>query len=370
MRVEISRIPMNAPDDLSGLERLVSNGAIDPREIVAIIGKTEGNGELNDFSRGLANVALRTFLGEVLGTSKEAVAQKIPMIQSGGCEGVMTPHINVFVRRADSSRSRPEKRLAIGVGFTRDLLPEEIGTMTQVREVARVVGEAMRAAEIEGSGDVHFVQMKTPLITPENVADAAKRGRTIPHHIAKESMAYSNAAAALGVAAALGEVAWDALSDEVILQRLDLFSSVAAPSSGSELRNCHIVLLGNSPYASSDGIIGHAVMRDPLDSAAVRDALRSAGLRFEHLPSEQDLERVQLAIAKAGIHPRGIVRGRRTTLISEPDLQGRVIRAVFNAVIGAVVGDPLVCVSGAPTVGTHSGPAGGGIVAFVVRATE
>lgn len=365
MHVEIYRIPTSAPDDVSELSRLIDQGIIDPTEIVAVIGKTEGNGELDDFSRGYANATLQTLLAQMMGTTRESVAKRIPMIQSGGCEGVMTPHMNVFVRRESTEEPDGQKRLAIGVGFTRDLLPEEIGTMAQVREVARAVGEVVQAARISDPKDVHFVQMKTPLITPADIAEATERGNHIPHHIAKESMAYSNAAAALGVAMALGEIAEDEIHDDMILQRLDLYSSVAAPSSGNELRNCHIVVLGNSPHATSDSVIGHAVMSDPLDAAAVREAMRQAGISFDCLPTPSDLERIQLAIAKSGIHPGGLVRNRRTTLLTDVGLQGRTIRAVFNAVIASVTGDPLVCVSGAPTVGTHSGPPGGGIVAIV-----
>ena len=49
--VDVFRIPMSGPADVSGLERLVAQGALDPASIVAILGKTEGNGCVNDFTR-------------------------------------------------------------------------------------------------------------------------------------------------------------------------------------------------------------------------------------------------------------------------------------------------------------------------------
>ena len=52
MKIEIYKFPMNGPEDLSGLRSLVEDGTVIPNEIVAIIAKTEGNGNVNDFTRG------------------------------------------------------------------------------------------------------------------------------------------------------------------------------------------------------------------------------------------------------------------------------------------------------------------------------
>ena len=61
---------------------------------------------------------------------------------------------------------------------------------------------------------------------------------------------------------ALGEVAEASLGDATIAQRLDLFSTVANTSAGGELRNCEVLLFGNSDTAGGDLRIGHAVLRD------------------------------------------------------------------------------------------------------------
>ena len=53
-RAWIHRVPMAAPDDVCGIRALVESGRLSPGEIVAILGKTEGNGCVNDFSRGFA----------------------------------------------------------------------------------------------------------------------------------------------------------------------------------------------------------------------------------------------------------------------------------------------------------------------------
>ncbi len=47
----VLRVPMRDPGDLSALEALFDSGAIAPEEVIAIFGKTEGNGCVNDFTR-------------------------------------------------------------------------------------------------------------------------------------------------------------------------------------------------------------------------------------------------------------------------------------------------------------------------------
>lgn len=57
-KVEVFRIPTASPDDVSGLKNLIENGSVDPRDIIAVLGKTEGNGCVNDFTRGFATQSL------------------------------------------------------------------------------------------------------------------------------------------------------------------------------------------------------------------------------------------------------------------------------------------------------------------------
>ena len=44
MKVTVFKIAQSSPDDLSGLRHLVETQQLDPSAIVAIMGKTEGNG--------------------------------------------------------------------------------------------------------------------------------------------------------------------------------------------------------------------------------------------------------------------------------------------------------------------------------------
>ena len=86
-------------------------------------------------------------------------------------------------------------------------------------------------------------------------------------------MGYSRAASALGVALVTGEISEGQLSDEVIGRDWSLSSGVASTSSGIELLCNEIMVLGNSASWGGDLVIGHSVMRDAIDGAAVKAAL-------------------------------------------------------------------------------------------------
>ncbi len=81
----------HGPADAGGLERLVSEGVVDPDTVVAVIGKTEGNGGVNDFTRILADRAYRDVL-RGRGRRGEAAVRAVPMVWSGGTDGVLCPH--------------------------------------------------------------------------------------------------------------------------------------------------------------------------------------------------------------------------------------------------------------------------------------
>ena len=62
MRCTVNRIPSRSPNDTAAMERAIQEGVIDPQDVVAVLGKTEGNGCVNDFTRGYAVLALKQFL--------------------------------------------------------------------------------------------------------------------------------------------------------------------------------------------------------------------------------------------------------------------------------------------------------------------
>src|SRR5580658_11032033 len=96
--VDVVRIPTKGPGDVSGLLRLIENGKVAPSSILAVLGKTEGNGGVNDFTREYAVAALCEALSPYLGFPPRAVEDKIAFVMSGGTEGVLSPHLTVFTR--------------------------------------------------------------------------------------------------------------------------------------------------------------------------------------------------------------------------------------------------------------------------------
>ena len=85
-----------------------------------------------------------------------------------------------------------------------------------VMETAEAVRDAIAGAGIDGPDDVHFVQIKCPLLTGERV-EAAKSARPDgSHRYTYPSIGYSRAAAALGIAVALGEIPLERIADKAV----------------------------------------------------------------------------------------------------------------------------------------------------------
>ena len=146
MSIEVAKIELKSVQDASGLESCIDAGQFTADEVIAVIGKTEGNGGVNDFTRILADQAFRHVLAK-RGKRSEAEIASIPMVWSGGCDGIITPHATVFARNARTG-STSKARLAIGTAMSAELLPEDIGRPAMVEKVAAGVKAAMRAAGI------------------------------------------------------------------------------------------------------------------------------------------------------------------------------------------------------------------------------
>src|SRR5262249_23616592 len=244
MAIEVAKIELKNVQDASGLAERIAAGQFAADEVIAVVGKTEGNGGVNDFTRILADHAFRRVLAK-LGKRSEAEIANIPMVWSGGCDGVITPHATVFARNAKTGPAS-SARLAIGTSLSEELLPEDIGRPAMVEKVATAVKAAMRDAGIADPKAVHYGQTKTTLRTIDPVRDAESRGKHVACEV-HDSMGVSNGTTALGIAVALGEISMPRA--EQICKDPDLYSSVASCSSGVELTQAQIVLLGNKPGA-------------------------------------------------------------------------------------------------------------------------
>jgi cyanuric acid amidohydrolase len=354
---------MASPADVSGLRALIDSGAIDPATIVASIGKTEGNGGANDFTRALATTSAGLMLSGYLGISPEAVIERIAFVWSGGCEGVLSPHMTVFTRE-DAGDIAPvsEPRLALSVQRTRAFAPEEVGRLVEVQEVAAAVARALDELGVAGA-DVHYVQVKGPLLTPGGIADAASRGAEVVSTDPNRSKAYARGATALGVALGLGEVPADRVTEEVIATDMDLYSAVASTSAGGELVDCEVLVFANAIGWASEARIGHGVLRALTDLHGVREAVQAAGLDPEDGGSGTGIRAV---FAKAEAPLGGKLYGERTTMLSDADIHWeRHARAALGGVLSAVTGDPRIFVSGGTE---HQQPPGQAPIAVIAEA--
>ncbi|TMB82780.1 MAG: ring-opening amidohydrolase [Chloroflexi bacterium] len=365
MKVTVHRLGMASPSDVSELGQLIATGEVDPDRIVAIIGKTEGNGGANDFTRALASLSVAEVIATATGEPPDAVSQRVALVWSGGCEGVLSPHMTVVTR---DDRVEVDDRgggLAVSVQRTRGFRPEEIGTLAEVEEVAAATHRALADLAISDPMDVHYVQVKGPLLTPAGIKDAAARGARVVTSDPNGSKAYARGATALGVAAGLGEVEVSTLTQAAIAHDLTLFSRVASTSAGGELVACEIVLFANSPAAVPGLRIGHGTLSDAIDLRGVLGCLRSAGLEFECLPGADEQGRIAAVFAKAEASPTGEIRGRRTTMLSDADINyERHARAAVGALIASATGDSAIFVSGGTE---HQCAPGEAPIAAIVR---
>lgn len=364
MAIEVAKIEIKSVSDASGLEDLINAGRFKADEVVAVIGKTEGNGGVNDFTRILSDQAYRSVLLK-LGTRSESDIKKIPMVWSGGCDGVITPHATVFARIHKTAVSN-ELRLVMGTALSPQILPEDIGRPAMVEKVAEGVRRAMQDAGIADAKDVHYVQTKTPLLTIETIQDAHSRGKTVFCEV-HDSMGASNGTTGLGVAVALGEISMP--KAEEICRNLDLYSSVASCSSGVELDCAQIVLLGNKAGAGGRYRIGHSVMKDALDIDGIYDAIKCAGLELPERPRASDLNgKVVNCFMKCEADRSARLRGRRQIMLDDSDVHHhRHSKAAVGGVAALAIGDPAVFVS---VDAMHQGPQGGGPVIAIVDVGE
>ena len=365
--IEVRKVPLHHVSDASELARLIDAGVLDADRVVAVIGKTEGNGGVNDYTRILADRAFREVLAGKGSRGADAVAQ-IPIVWSGGTDGVLSPHATIFATvpagAVDSTGEvSDEPRLSVGFAMSEPLLPEDIGRTAMIVKVAAAVRAAMAQAGISDPADVHYVQTKTPLLTISAIRDARSRGQSVWTENTGESMDVSNGTAALGIAVALGEIAMPADAD--VMHNRGLCSSVASCSSGVELDRAQVVVAGNVRGIGGRYRIGHAVMQDALDADGIWAAIRDAGLDLPARPHPRDLDgRLVNVFLKCEASQDGQVRGWRNAMLDDSDVHWhRQIKACVGGVAAAVTGDPAAFVS---VSAAHQGPDGGGPVAAIV----
>jgi cyanuric acid amidohydrolase len=166
---------------------------------------------------------------------------------------------------------------------------------------------------------------------------------------------------------ALGEI--EMPTDADVMNNRSLFSAVASCSSGVELDQAQVVVVGNTKGIGGRYRIGHSVMRDALDADGIWSAIKDAGLELPERPHSSDIQgRLVNVFLKCEVSGDGQVRGRRNAMLDDSDVHWhRQIKSAVGGVTASVTGDPAVFVS---VSAAHQGPDGGGPVAAIVDLGE
>jgi cyanuric acid amidohydrolase len=349
----VHTIAMQGPADMSGLVDLFDEHGVDPAQIVGVIAQTEGDGH----ARGYCALCLSLLLAERLDCAVAEISARIPLLMIGGTAGLMSPHMTVFCRRpvsADGARAIPDRTsraLAVGTAMSAPLRESELGRIAQVEAACDAVRAAMHDAGIDDPDDVACVEIKCP---NGDGSDPATGPR-------------SRGASALGAAIALGEIRRDQVDDAAILADQTLFTSRASASSGTELTDIRVIVVGNRSGIPGDLVAGCGVMRDALDLGGAHDAFRNAGLRLvDGIVPAEDRHRVASVFVNAGADYVPTCRGRRHTMRSDALTQysGHLAKAVAHAQVAGIAGTPLVLGNAGAE---HQGPPGGNLVCVIAR---
>lgn len=360
---DIVCVPMSSPGDVSQVAALFDSKKVDPAHVVAIMEQTEGD----PYARGYATLAMEVLLSERLGLTRKQVFDTIPMMMIGGVGGIMSPHIYLFIKKPGGTPGKG-KRLALGVASSRELKPEEYGTMIQVDLVADAVRQAMKGAGITDSSQIECVEIKCPAMTPARIADTEKRGQKVVNGNPVVASSLAKGACALGVAVATGEVERSKLKDGMINVEKSLYSSVASTSAGGEQVACRVLVIGNIEGAPGRLIAAHGVMQDQLDIAGARKAFAQAGLELKDgIVTEGDRKRIAGVLVNAGADYVTNVRGRRHVLHSDflSPFAGIQAKAVAHAIVASIVGDTMFLASAGAE---HQGPPGANLVCVIAEA--
>jgi cyanuric acid amidohydrolase len=365
----VHRLSMAHPGDLSELERLILAGTVRAADIVAVIGKTEGNGGVNDFTRGYFTQTLMALLSQHRRKPAAELIREIPCVLSGGTEGVMSPHYSVFcVSESGPMTHRSSLALAIGTAFSKPVPAEDVGRRAHIDSVATAVREAISNAGITRPEDVHFVQVKCPCVTVARAAAAIAAGKTPLTSDPNKSMALARAAGAFGVGLALGEIVAGDFDDASLLNDFSIQSPRASISSGVEVESNEVVVLGNSAGWGGRLRIAHGPMADALDIGGIVDVLADLGIAASPQVFARDAGRIACVLVKCEPDRRCNVRGHRHTMLDDTDINAqRHIRGAVAGLVAGVIGDGRIFVSGGAE---HQGPDGGGLIAVIATQGE
>ena len=127
--IEVRKVPIESVSDASGLQRLIDDKIVEADRVIAIVGKTEGNGGVNDYTRIIADHAFRDVLVANGSRTADEVKQ-IPVLWSGGTDGVISPHATIFAT-LDPLTVTPTDDYRLAVGSSMSAGVKELPTSPQ-----------------------------------------------------------------------------------------------------------------------------------------------------------------------------------------------------------------------------------------------
>lgn len=335
------------PGDTAGLAAALARWPAARIAKLALLAKTEGNSDVNDYSREFGLLAARLAIAAHGG---DDLLARTTLLFSTGCEGAMTPFGYLFAEIEDDAAP---SALVMGRGASRPLAEDEVGTLAHADLASAAVRGAMTDAGVDAA-EVGLAIVKTPVMAPGATGGPRRR----------ITSGFSKAVAALGAGTALGEVDRGRLSEAAFDRDHDLHARRAVVFSGAEVDRVEVLLLANRRGVESGLAIHTGFLADVIDAAGVRRLLDAAGVPLvDGVVAAPD--RVAATILKVGLAPDGFLRGRRTTMRTSHLDMDKHLRATASGVVGSILGTTAMFVS-ANTV--HQAPPGGGICSFIVRA--
>jgi cyanuric acid amidohydrolase len=241
------------------------------------------------------------------------------------------------------------------MAYSEPMGPGDLSNDRHIAMTRATVDQAIADAGI-GVEDVALVFAKSPLLTHAMAVGLPAEQRERAN---KSSAARS--AAALGIGVALGEISPAAATSAAIGLNTDLYTRRAMVFSGTETQCTEIIVLGNHPGKPQS--VRSGLFKDLLDVDGMAAVLAGAAEEpFQALRKMRSEGHVAAVFLKAGMATDGKLRGNRTTVFSsevDPDKQ---MRAAASGVLGSLLGDTRMFVSGGAE---HQAPMGGGVLAII-----
>ncbi len=366
-------VQMRTPSDTSEIEKLFASGEVDPYEIIAVVGKTEGSGLPNDHGRAFGDLSIRSLLASYRGTTPNQIAEEVTLAISGGSPGTVAPHATILSQRwvpeHEVAAEQPTGGLVLGRSHTTEIYPQDIGRVSQVDATTKAVLEAIEDAGIEDLSQIHMVLVKGPALSAESIATLLAKGiepvTRDPGIGPMGSMCYSNDAMAIGVGIALGEIEREKVTDATIRNDWSLYSNVAATSSGGEKLKGEVLVIANSPKSHSRLRAGHGITTSVGSSDGLKEALRSAGLNFDCCPTEADKSNIAQIFGKFTLPGSAQLNGARITLLDDHEAH-HIAKTIGGATVTSVTGLTMAFISGGEA-NSHMGPPNGNPICAVVK---